>query len=394
MKKAQTLLPLLALCSSAVLLSSSANAQAAYTPGSKLKACFIYVGPVGDYGWSNAHDAGRKAAMKAYPWLETKFVEAVPEAQAEPYIDRYVKEGCNVIFTTSFGYMDATLASAKKYPNVMFAHATGFQRLPNVLTYTADFYQLYYLNGMMAAALSKTGKLGYIGAFPIPEVKRHISAFALGARAVNPKATVNVKWINAWFDPNAAKAATESLIAEGNDTFAFTEDTPTVMQVAAKAGLNSFSHYSPMLKFAPNNTISGQLVDWGVLYKDVLGKVYSGKYSAKNLQNVDYWWLLSSKSVLLGADFNLGINSKFRKQLQAVTVKTSDLGTQSVFSLVNKRLAQMSMAKPTFDPFTGPIMDRKGVERVAKGKVATVAELNSIQWAAQGVVGEWADEPK
>ena len=393
MKKLQLTLPLLAL---ATLASSTALAQSAeYKPGAKLKACFMYIGPIGDYGWSNAHDAGRLATQKAdSAWLETKYLENVPEAQSEPYIDRLVKDGCNVIFATSFGYMDATVAAAKKYPNVIFAHATGFTRAPNLMTYTADFYQLYYLSGLMAGSLSKTGKVGYVGAFPIPEVKRHISAFALGVRAANPKATVNVKWINAWYDPTAAKAATESLIAEGADAFSFTEDSPTVMQVSAKKGLISFSHYSPMLKFAPDTAVSGQLVNWDVIYKDFLGKVYKGTYTAKNLQNVDYWSLLSSKAVQLGADYNTVINPKWRNALTKVKITTPDLGTLSALELVNKRLAQMRSSKPSFDPFTGPILDRKGVERVAKGKTSSVAELSSMQWAAPGIVGEWADEPK
>ena len=159
--------------------------------------------------------------------------------------------------------MDATLAAAQRYPDVIFAHATGFMRAPNVATYTADFYQVYYLNGLMAGALTESGTVGYVGAFPIPEVKRHIDAFTLGVREVNPEATVAVRWINAWFDPAAATEATQALVAEGADVFAFTEDTPTVIQVAAEGNLPSFAHYSPMLQFAPEEVVSGQLVHWG-----------------------------------------------------------------------------------------------------------------------------------
>lgn len=220
--------------------------------GEKLKACFIYVGPVGDAGWTYAHDLGRKKAEAALPWLETRYVESVPEAQALPVIDRLVREGCRVIFATSFGYGEAVLEAAKKYPDVLFAHATGVRRAPNVATYMADFYQVYYLNGLAAGALSKTGKVGYVAAYPIPEVKRHINAFALGVRAVNPKAQVLVRWINAWYDPAKAREATEALLAQGADVFAFTEDSPTVVQTAARKGAYSFGHYTPMLKFAPD----------------------------------------------------------------------------------------------------------------------------------------------
>jgi simple sugar transport system substrate-binding protein len=359
----------------------------------KFKAGFIYVGPIGDYGWTHAHDQGRKIAEKALPWLETFYVESVPEAQAEPFIDKMVQQGARAIFTTSFGYMDGTLAAAKRYPNLIFAHASGFKRAPNMATYMADFYQVYYLNGLMAGALTKSGKVGYVGAFPIPEVKRHIDAFALGIRAVNPRATVHVRWIFEWFKPTAAKEATEALIAEGVDVFAFTEDSPTVVQVAAKRGLAAFGHYSPMQKFAPQHTVSGQLVHWDKIYIDFLSKVNAGKYTATNLQNVDYWWLLSEGAVELGGEFAVPVNPAYRARLQAVKVATPDLGRLSVYDLVMKRLAQMKDPKVTFDPFTGPIKDRKGALRVQAGKRMTVGELTSMEWAAPGVVGPWPKEP-
>lgn len=377
-----------ALCVVAlVLVFASAGAAQA-----KLKVGFIYVGPIGDYGWTNAHDQARRIAEKALP-IETIFVESVPEAQAEPFIDKMVQQGAKVVFTTSFGFMDGTLAAAKRYPNVIFAHATGFKRAPNVATYMADFYQIYYLNGLMAGALTKSGKIAYVGAFPIPEVKRHISAFALGVRAANPKATVNVRWLFSWFDPAKAKEATEALVAEGADVYAFTEDSPTVIQVAAKKGLLSFSHYSPMQKFAPKHVVSGQLVHWDKIYVDFLSKVLAGKYTATNVQNVDYWWLLGEKAVELGGDFGQPINPLFKARLQARKVKTADLGTISVYDLIQKRLAQMSTMTMAFDPFTGPIKDRKGTLRVQAGKRMTVLELTTMEWAAPGVVGPWPKEP-
>jgi simple sugar transport system substrate-binding protein len=359
----------------------------------KLKAGFIYVGPIGDYGWTNAHDQARKLTMQKYPWLETMYVESVPEGQAEPFMDKLIQQGAKVIFTTSFGFMDGTLAAAKRYPNVIFAHASGFKRNPNMATYMADFYQIYYLNGLMAGALTKTNKVAYVGAFPIPEVKRHLGAFALGVRAVNPRATIHVRWIMEWFSPTAAKEATEALIAEGADVFAFTEDSPTVVQVAAKKGLPSFAHYSPMMKFAPHHVVSGQLVHWETIYIDFLGKVYSGKYTAENLQNVDYWWLLAERAVEIGGDPGVAVNPAWRAKLQAVHVNAPGLGRMSVYDLVMKRLEQMSKKPLAFDPFTGPIKDRKGVVRVPAGKRMTVGELTSMEWAAPGIVGPWPREP-
>jgi len=359
----------------------------------KLKACFVYVGPIGDVGWTFAHNEARLAAEKAIPGLQTKYVESVPEGQAMPVIDRLVADGCNVIFTTSFGFMDQTLEAAKKYPDVIFAHASGFKRAPNMATYMADFYQVYYLNGLMAGALTKSGKVGYVGAFPIPELKRHISAFALGVRAVNPKATINVKWINAWFDPAKAREAAEALIAEGNDILAFTEDTATVVQTAAKRKVPSFSHYNSMYKYAPDYVVSGQIVHWEKIYIDFLKKVQNGTYTNKNLQNVDYWWLLREGAVELGAQVGMPINPKFVPALKAAKMTVN--GKQvSVYDRVMELLKNMSSAKPTFDPFTGPIKDRYGVLRVPAGKTMTVAELNSMQWMAPGVVGQVPDEPK
>lgn len=362
---------------------------------SKLKIGFIYVGPIGDFGWTNAHDVGRKQLEKAFPGkLETFYVESVPEGNVEPFIDKLVRGGAKVVFTTSFGFMDGTIAAAKRYPDVIFAHASGFKRAPNSASYMADFYQVYYLNGLMAGALTKTNKIAYVGAFPIPEVKRHLDAFALGARAVNPRVTLHVRWLFSWFDPAKAKEATEALLAEGGDTYAFTEDSPTVIQVAAKKNRLSFSHYSPMQRFAPRHVISGQLVHWERIYIDFIGKVLNGTYTTQNLQNVDYWWLLAEKAVELGGQPGQAINPLFTGRLKAAKVKTSEFGTISVYDLVNRRLAQMAKNPVAFDPFTGPLRDRKGVLRVPAGHTMTVQELTTMEWAAPGVVGQWPGEPK
>ena len=374
------------------LLGTAVSPAAQAQQTAKLKACFIYVGPVGDIGWSYAHDEARKKTEKALPWLETKYVESVPEGQATPVIDRLVKDNCKVIFTTSFGFMDQTLDAAKKYPNVIFAHASGFKRAPNMATYMADFYQIYYLNGMMAAAVSKTDKLGYVAAFPVPELKRHISAFALGARAVNPKATVSVKWINAWFDPNKAREAAESLISEGAGALAFTEDTATVVQTAAARKIPSFAHYSPMYKFAPDYVVSGQIVHWEKIYIDFLTKVRTGTYNTKNLQKVDYWNLLRGGSVELGAQDGMAINPKWVPALKAKTMTVNGKKT-TVYDRVMALKTDMEKGGK-FDPFTGPIKDRNGILRVQAGKVATVAELNNMAWVVPGVTGQIADEPK
>ena len=361
----------------------------------RLKVGYLYVGPIGDYGWTHAHDRARKIVDRTLG-TESLYVESVPEAQTEVFIDKLVQQGARVIFTTSFGFMDGTLAAARRYPNILFAHATGFKRAPNVATYMAELYQAYCLNGYAAGALTRTGTIAYVAAIPIPEVKRHVNAYALCAAAVNPRVKVAVRWTFEWFHPAKAKEATEALMAEGADVFNQTEDSPTVTQVAAKRGRLSFSHTSPFLRYAPRHVVSGQLKHWEVIYTDFLRKVLAGKYRSDNLQNVDYWWRLAEGAVEVGADFGMPINPVFRPRLEAVRVRTADLGTVNAYDLILRRLRQMSTLRdgqPVFEPFTGPIRDRRGVLRAAPGKRLTPEELLTMQWAAPNVVGPWPDEP-
>ncbi len=385
----------LALAAAVSLQSGPAQAQSVTPPmtGAKIKACFVYIGPRGDIGWTYAHDQGRQIAEKTLPWLETKYVESVPEGQATATLDRLVADKCQVIFTTSFGYMDDTLAAAKKYPDVIFAHATGYKRMPNVATYIAEFYQVYYLNGLVAGAMTKSGKVGFVGTFPIPELKRHLSSFALGVKAANPRAVVNVKWLNSWFDPAKTREASEALISEGADILSSAEDSATGVQTAAARKIPTFSHYNSMYKFSPDYVVSGHIAHWDKIYIDFLSKIHAGTYTAKNLSNVDYWSLLNSGGVEMGADAGLAINPKYAAQLKAARMTVN--GKQvSVYDRVMTLMADMKMAKPTFDPFTGPIADRNGVMRVAAGKVSSIGDLNGMGWVAPGVVGAVADEPK
>ena len=366
-----------------------------YVPGTPMKAGFVYVGPIGDYGWSHAHDVARQIVENEFPWLTTVYVESVPEGDVGPTIDRLVNdEHCNVIFTTSFGFMDGTLAAAQKYPDVIFAHCSGFKRAPNMATYMADFYQVYYLNGLAAGALTESGKIGYVGAFPIPELKRHINAFTIGVHEVNPDAEVHVRWIEEWFNPAAATEATEALLAEGCDAFAFTEDSPTVVQVAAQNGAVSFAHYSPMLEFSQEYCVSGELVHWDKIYEDFLQKIYNGTYTAHNLQNVDYWWILGQGAVEMGADFGVPINEVYVDKLKGVMIDHPVFGQISVYDLIYTRLNQMADPGVTFDPYQGPIYDRKGNLQVPAGMWLSVDSLININWAVEGVVGPWPGEPE
>lgn len=377
----------------AVMALLTLLASPAFAQRDEIKACWIYIGPVGDFGYSYAQDLGRQQTAADIPGLETAYVEAVAEADVEATVDQLVADGCNVIFGTSFGFGDGLLAAAERYPDVIFGHATGVERAPNVLTYMADFYQVYYVNGLIAGALTETDTVGYVAAFPIPEVKRHINAFARGVQEVNPDAKVVVRWIYAWFDPAAAREATEALIADGADVFAYTEDTPTVPQTAAARGLVSFSHYADMSQYAPDTLASGQLVHWGVLTTDIIRKIMDGTYTADNLDDVDYFWLMAEGAVEVGVAPGQVIHPNYEQQLKDTTVQSEEFGEISVYDLVMRRIEQLSADPVGFEPFAGPLTDRKGNQVYAEGEGPTLLDLLGMQWAAPNVEGPWEGEP-
>ncbi len=378
-----------------LILALVGGVVAAYEPGEDLKVGFIYVGPIGDFGWTYSHNEGRED-VEALPFASTVIVESVAEGQEGPVIDDLIAlHGCNVILTTSFGFMDGTLDAALRYPDVFFGHASGFKRAPNMMSYMGDFYQVYYLNGLIAGALTETNKVAYVGAFPIPEVKRHMNAYALGVKAANPDAEVHVKWIYSWFDPGAATEATNALIADGCDVFAFTEDSPTVVQVAAENEMLSFGHYgSQMYQFAPDYVVSGQAIDWGKIYVDFLTKIYEGTYTTSNLQHIDYWWLMTQGAVFPEAAPGVPINPLYIDDLKAYMIDDPTFGMISAYDLHNIRLAQFSDPGVTFDPFQGPISDRNGNEVVRAGFWLSVDSLITMEWAFENIVGPWPNEPE
>ena len=371
---------------SLILLGFSAGTVGA--EDKKMKAGFIYVGPVGDYGWSHAHDLGRKAAEQEFDWLETVYVESVAEADSDRIIDRLVQQQkCDVVFTTSFGFMDSTVKAGTRYPDKLFMHCSGFKRSENVGTYFGDLYQMYYLNGIMAGALTKTNKIGYVAAFPIPELVRHIDAYALGIKAANPEAKVHVKWIYAWYGPDKAREAAESLIAEGCDTLAFTEDTPAVIEVGQEhtekgKQIYTFSHYSAMQPYGEDSVVSGQLMDWGGMYIKILGDIQDDTWT-----NEDVWWLAKEGAAILGGNETDPVNPKFVDDLKQAMIKTEDFGDISAYDLVMKRYDQMKQGVEVFDPFTGPVYDNKGNLQIPEGERASKDDLLSIMYYVDNVEG-------
>ena len=376
---------LLLICSIA-LLGFSAGAFGA--EDKKIKAGFIYVGPVGDYGWSHAHDLGRKAAEEKFDWLETVYVESVAEADSDRIIDRLIQQQkCDVVFTTSFGFMDSTVKAGTRYPDKLFMHCSGFKRSANVGTYFGDLYQMYYLNGLMAGALTKTNKIGYVAAFPIPELIRHIDAYALGIKAANPDAKVHVKWIYAWYGPDKAREAAESLIAEGCDTLAFTEDTPAVIEVGQShtekgKQIYTFSHYSAMQPYGEDSVVSGQFMDWGGMYIKILGDIQTG-----NWNNEDVWWLAKEGAAILGGNETDPVNPKFVDDLKQAMIQTEEFGEISAYDLVMTRYDQMKQGVEIFDPFAGPIYDNKGNLQIKAGERASKDDLLSIMYYVDNVEG-------
>ena len=416
-----------------------------WTPPKKIKAAWIYVGPVGDFGWSYMHELGRAVVASLYKdWLETTYVESVSEAALKETIETLIAKGYNVIFTTSFEFMDGTLEEAKKHPDVMFFHCSGYKRWTNMATYFADLYQVYYLNGLIAGALTRTGKIGYVAAFTIPEVVRHINAFAIGAKEVGEQLGKDIKVyvieIGAWFAPDRATEAARTLVTQyGVDVIAYTEDSTAIIQFAEswtkehpEHPVYVFSHYSPGYVYGPDVVVSGQLVRWEVIYADILAKIKAGILTPYNLKNVDYWYLLNTGAVDLGCHvFNNGtvmrINPKFIPMLKEIKVKDKLTGeTLSVYDLVMKRYYQMKFAPleqplqgqaithkyenvtfidimvgkkhklkyriaPIFDPFTGPLTgymkDNPEVKvKIPEGVILGHDDLWNMQWFVDWVV--------
>ncbi len=388
--------------------TAAAGGIQSYTPPKVVKAAWIYIGPIGDFGWTYAHDLGRRVVASLFKdWLKTTYVENVPEGQEKARIETLISQGYNVIFTTSYGYMEGTLDEAKLHPNVMFFHCSGYLRYHNMGTYFADFYQIYYLDGLIAGALTKTGHLGYVAAFYTPEVVRHLNAFAIGAKEMGEKLgkkiTVYTIMLGAWYAPDKARKAAETLVNQYNvDAIAWTEDSTAIIQYAEQLykqqgkQIYVFSHYSPGYIYGPDVVASGQIVRWEVIYADILSKIKAGVYTPYNLQNVDYWDLLNSGAVEFGDwIFQNGtvmhINPKFIPELKSLKVKDDFTGkTESVYDYIMLRYYAMRNAPmmtpleavaphhyenittiniggkekiyhiaPPFDPFIGPLSGYK-----------------------------------
>jgi simple sugar transport system substrate-binding protein len=269
----------LAAAVSAVALGlGAASASAA----DKIKACWVYVGAIGDFGWTYQHNQGRLAVDKELgDKVETVAVENVAEADSERAIERLARDGCKIIFTTSFGYMEPTLKVAAKFPDVKFEHATGYKTADNVTTYNAKFHEGRYVIGQIAAKMSKSGTAGYIVSFPIPEVVAGINAFMLGAQTINPDFKVKIVWANTWYDPGKEADAAKVLFSQGADIIVQHTDSTAALQVAEEQGKQGFGQASDMIKFAPKAQLTAIVDNWAPYYVRRVNDVIAGTWKSQ-----------------------------------------------------------------------------------------------------------------
>ncbi|WP_454763194.1 BMP family ABC transporter substrate-binding protein [Cupriavidus campinensis] len=339
---------------------ASAPAAAASEP---LKVAFVYIGPVGDAGWTFAHDVGRKAVEAKFgDKVKTTFVENVPEsaADAERVFRDLASQGNKLIFGTTFGYQESMLKVAKEFPDVKFEHATGFKTAENLAQYDVRTYEGAYLAGVVAGKMSKTGKMGVVASVPIPEVIRNIDSFTLGARSVNPKATVKVVWVNKWFDPGKEREAATTLIGQGVDMLMQNTDSAAVVQTAQEKGVYAFGWDSDMSKFGEKAHLAASTISWGVYYSKVVEDVLN-----KQWKNGTTWWGLKEGMIDLK-----GFN----------TVVPDD-----VKSLVEAR--KKGVIDGTAPIWKGPIKDNAGKEQLAKDQAADDKFLHDIKFYVEGVEG-------
>ncbi len=346
----------------ALVMAFAASAFAlAPIPVKDQKPAFIYVGPAADGGYNHMHDIGRKMMEKNNPGIKSVVVESVPEGpDAERVMETAIRNGAKVIYANSFGYMDHVINMAKKYPDVYFNHCSGYKDAPNVSTYFGRMYQPRYLSGLVAGAATKSNIIGYVAAYPIPEVIRGINAFTLGVRKVNPKAKVKVVWIYTWHDPAKEKEATKALFDAKADTIAMHADTGGAPQAAEELGMWVIGYNTPMDKYAPTRHLVTPVWNWGKYYD------YSTKAIAKGTwKSQQIWWSMKDGMVDL---------SPFGK---AVSAKTKDLVAKEKQNILSGK----------WDVFTGPIKGQDGKIAVPKGKSLNDGEMLSMSWFVEGVDG-------
>ncbi|MFC5586085.1 BMP family ABC transporter substrate-binding protein [Nitratireductor kimnyeongensis] len=347
----------LALAASTAAIAFSAAPAAAQD---KTKACWIYVGPIGDFGYSYQHHQGLLDVEEHFgDKVETAYLESVPEgADAERALERFARSGCDIIFATSFGFMDPVQKVAAKFPDIKFEHATGFKRdHPNVATYNSRFHEGRYVQGVIAAKMSEKGVAGYIASFPIPEVVMGINAFLLGAQSVNPDFQVKIVWANTWFDAGKEADAAKALLDQGVDIITQHTDSTAPLQVAAERGIKGFGQASDMIKFAPETQLTSIVDDWGPYYIERVLAVMDGTW-----EQIDVWGGMKDGHVVMAPYTNMPDDVK--AAAEEIEAKIKDEG---------------------FNPFTGPVYKQDGTLWLEEGKVAPDGEALSMNFYVKGI---------
>ena len=328
-----------------------------------LKIAFAYVGPVGDGGWSYAHDNGRKAIEKEFgDKIVTSFVESVPEsADAERVLRDMAGQGNKLIFGTTFGYMESMLKVAADNPGIKFEHATGYKTAENMRTYDSRTYEGAYMAGVIAGAMTKTNTLGVVGSVPIPEVLRNINSFTLGAQSVNPKIKTKVVWVNEWFSPPKETEAATSLINGGADVLFQNTDSSAVLQKAEEKGKLAFGWDSDMSKFGPNSHLASAVINWTPYYSKAVKDALDGTW-----QTGGVWW-----GVKEGAIDLVSIAEDVPAEIKARVEE-----------------AKRGLKDGTLVIWKGPIADNAGKTALAEGTNADDKFLTGINFYVKGVEGQ------
>ena len=325
----------------------------------KLKVGFIYVGPTGDHGWTYRHDIGRQDIEKHFgDKVETTFIESVKYGpDAERAIRAMAKGGADIIFATSFGYMEPMLKVAKEFPNVKFEHATGYKQSKNMSSYGLRLYQARHVQGVIAGMMTKTNKICYVGAFPIPEVIREINTYYLGAKSVNPDVDIDIVWVNTWYDPGKEAQAAKVMIAEGCDMVAQHTDSPAPLQTAEKAGVLGFGQASNQYKFAPKAQLTATIDNWSPYYIQKVQDVMDGTWKSG-----DYFGHMKDDVVQMAPFTNMP------DEVKAFAQKIKD-----------------GITNGKYFAFTGPIKDNTGKLQLKDGEIADDAHLNGMMYYVEGI---------
>ncbi|MCL1931457.1 MAG: BMP family ABC transporter substrate-binding protein [Treponema sp.] len=354
---------LVILCIAGVLAACTGKkdtGKAAAKPNKdNLKVGFVYIGSIHDEGYTQAHDRGR-LVLEALG-IKCAYVENVPEnADCEKAIRDLIDQGCNVIYTNSFGFMDWTLKVAGDFPNVYFGHCSGYKRADNMSTYFGKIYQARYLSGIAAGYKTRANKIGYVAAYPIPEVIRGINAFTLGVQSVNPAATVEVIWTSTWYDPAVEKQGAIELLNKGCDVIAQHQDTTAPQIAAQERGAFAVGYNVSTPDAAPRAYLTAPLFHWDIFYVDDVSHVIAGTWKSRA-----FWEGLSTEMITL----------------DTLTDNNDPRAAETIAA------AEAKIKDGAFEPFTGPLFDQNGAEKVSAGTKMTDDEIWNMGWFVQGVIG-------